>query len=51
MGLECLKCGGTGVLVNGDPCPDCIGENAKLVPIVQDIPVQYQDIYLYQIFL
>lgn len=51
MGLECLKCGGTGVLVNGDPCPDCIGENAKLVPIVQDIPVQYQGVRFDKSFL
>lgn len=39
----CLKCGGTGWLVNGDRC-DCGIQDAIILPTSLRIPSQYQDI-------
>lgn len=39
---SCLKCGGTGRLVNGDICPDC-GRQSTARPIA-GIPIQYQGV-------
>ena len=47
----CLKCGGTGRLVNGTPCPDCSGTIIKSIPVVQGIPVQYQGVNFDKKFL
>lgn len=50
MSSTCMKCGGTGLLVNGDLCPDCT-DNLKTVPIVSGIPAQYQGVAFDKKFL
>ena len=42
MGKSCLLCGGTRILTNGLPCPDCSKELLKEHLYVDGIPVQYQ---------
>ena len=45
MSSNCLKCGGTGKLVNGDPCPDCaeqLCKEAQRMVVQASIPSQYQ---------
>ena len=42
---NCIKCGGTGVLVNGEPCPDCVEvlkKNAQSKILQSSVPTQYQ---------
>lgn len=40
----CLKCGGTGIMVNGEKC-DCGAEPRPLVlPVSMKVPMQYQSI-------
>jgi hypothetical protein len=46
-----MKCGGTGRLVSGEPCPDCASEQIKTVPIVQGVPAQYQGVSFDKSFL
>ena len=46
MNSNCLKCGGTGKLVDGKPCPDCSDELRKESQqkfIQSSVPSQYQD--------
>lgn len=51
MSSFCIKCGGTGRLVSGEPCPDCASEQVKMVPIVQGVPAQYQGVSFDKSFL
>lgn len=51
MSLSCLKCGGTGILVDGTPCPDCSQELFNTVPIYTEVPSQYQGIKFDKSFL
>ena len=51
MSQSCLKCGGTGVLISGELCPDCNHTNEKVAPIVTGIPMQYQGIAFDKTFL
>lgn len=41
MSKGCLRCGGDGTLVNGEPCPECGGKEEH-IPILEDVPIQYQ---------
>lgn len=50
MGV-CLLCGGTGSLVNGEPCPECSEKLDSLVPIAHGVPVQYQGVKFDKSFL
>lgn len=43
MSEKCLKCNGTGITVEGTKC-DCQASMEVKIPIVLDIPLQYQDI-------
>lgn len=51
MSTTCLKCGGTGKLVNGELCPDCSKEVGIAVPILYNVPVQYQGVRFDKSFL
>lgn len=51
MSESCIKCGGTGILLNGKPCPDCSKEQIKMVPTVYGVPAQYQGIRFDKSFL
>lgn len=51
MSINCLKCGGTGFLLSGEPCPDCSEELGVLTPIVHGVPAQYQGIQFDKSFL
>lgn len=51
MSEQCIKCGGTYKLANGDPCPDCAPDALKVVPIAYGVPVQYQGIAFDKSFL
>ena len=46
----CLKCGGTGLLVNGNSC-DCNATRGKVVPVVLEVPVQYQGLKFNKLML
>lgn len=41
MSIHCLKCGGSGILINGERCPDCSKE-VQVTSYVPNIPIQYQ---------
>lgn len=51
MNINCIKCAGTGKMLNGEPCPDCSKDNEVLVPIVHGVPTQYQGIKFDKSFL
>lgn len=51
MGVNCLKCGGTGFMLSGEPCPVCSAEMESAVPISQAVPVQYQGLKFDKSFL
>lgn len=51
---NCLKCAGTGVLVNGEPCPDCSKELCKASQkkvLQSSVPSQYQGVIFDKEFL
>lgn len=43
MMSTCIRCGGTGVLISGEPC-DCGVKEAFETPICLSVPVQYQGV-------
>lgn len=51
MSESCLKCSGTGIMANGEPCPDCAKENIKMIPVAYGVPAQYQGIKFDKSFL
>lgn len=51
MSETCIMCGGTGVLVDGSPCPKCATEMLRTVPEVYGVPVQYQGVRFDKNFL
>lgn len=51
MAENCIQCGGTGTLVNGEPCPTCAKNIARIVPKAYGIPVQYQGVKFDKSFL
>lgn len=48
--VKCIKCGDTGIMANGQPC-NCQAGNEVELPIVLDIPDQYQACYFDASFL
>ncbi len=46
----CLKCGGTGVLINGEKC-DCGCMDDFVLPTAMHIPSQYQNVRFEKSFL
>lgn len=48
---SCIKCAGTKKMANGDPCPICCKDDVETVPIVFDIPAQYQGVRFDKNFL
>lgn len=51
MSQDCIVCGGTGVTVSGEPCPNCSKMEESYVPVVAGIPVQYQGVSFDKSFL
>lgn len=47
----CLRCGGTGLLLTGGPCPDCAKTEKVTMEYVKNIPMQYQGITFNKEFL
>lgn len=41
--MTCIKCGGTGILANGEMC-DCGVATEFFLPVCMDIPAQYQNL-------
>lgn len=41
--MSCLKCGGTGILINGEQC-DCGISETVILPTFMEIPFQYQGV-------
>ena len=50
MSKGCLKCGGDGFMLNGEPCPIC-GGNKESIPIFEDVPIRYQGLKFDKDFL
>lgn len=50
MGV-CLKCGGTGLMWDGTPCTCGAGASNMELPVILDIPEQYQSVYFDKSFL
>lgn len=50
MSSVCIKCGGTGILANGEPC-DCGCKEDITLPTCLNVPVQYQGIRFDKSFL
>jgi len=51
MSSTCLRCGGTGILVNGDRCTECEKDTSALQPMVYGVPAQYQGVKFDKSFL
>lgn len=49
--MTCLKCGDTGVMANGQPCDCQASHNEVELPVILDIPEQYQNCYFDVSFL
>lgn len=49
--MKCLRCDGTGILANGEPCPDCAKTILRMAPISYSVPAQYQGIMFDKSFL
>ncbi len=47
----CIICGGTLKTALGEPCPVCCKDNVPTVPIVYDVPAQYQGVRFDKNFL
>lgn len=41
--MACIKCGGTGILANGERC-DCGVTTEFFLPVCMDVPAQYQNL-------
>lgn len=48
---KCIKCGDTGIMANGQPCDCQAGMGGVDMPVILDIPEQYQACYFDQSFL
>lgn len=51
MSISCIRCGGTGKMINGQPCPECSKELNKEVPMAFGVPLQYQGVKFNKTFL
>lgn len=51
MNENCLICGGSGTDANGNPCPECSKKLIINVPVVGNVPPQYQGVAFDKSFL
>lgn len=51
MNESCLICGGTGTDANGKPCPECSKNLIIDIPVVGNVPTQYQGVAFDKSFL
>lgn len=49
--MKCLKCADTGMDANGNPCSCRVGTSDAELPVILDIPEQYQSVYFDMSFL